>query len=392
MHSAISVLLACGLAAGCAPVHSTAAPVDGGADGGDRNDGGAGARLEFCDGVEDDPAGPTAASSLQRCIDNAADGGVVELQPMTLRTATLGGNTRACTAPGIVCAQLQAAADFSADGGLLALGATEQVQLDHLILDGNRSARFGSAAARSCLAGDGRFGENAASNGCSDCGFTYSASMNALCGSGLDWVGDGAKITDSIFQDNGGGDAGYTADGLTLRRSDGAQVLDDIFVDNSAVALSVGGARAGHISNNQIRQVRSSAVAGIWLRGPGGASTGDLTQALVFGNSIDCGVQLCDFGIAIGSHAWNSNAANTEGAMVTANSVVGAKLGILAEGAGTAAAPLMIEFNSVTRSVSSAQFACGVRPSFAIDLSPDSVIDAGTDTSATSSEVFHDCP
>ncbi len=362
--------------------------------------------MAFCDGVEDDPAGPTAALSLQRCIDATPDGGAAEIAPLVyllaqqliiarpvlLRTAALADDPRTCLTAGIVCAQLTAAADLDADGGLVVLTDTDHAGLDHLVLDGNRGARLGSPAAQACLAGDSRRGQNAAVDGCTDCSFTWSTSLNALCGSGLTWLGDAAQISNGLFEDNGDNDAGFSADGLTVLRSDGASIIDNIFVDNSGVSLSVGGARFGSISDNQLRQVELAVSAALWLRGAGGASTGDFTGAQILSNSIDCGAQLCDFGIAVGSHAWDATVANTEGGLVSASSVVGAKLGILAEGAGTSAAPLAIYFNTETRSAASAQFACGARTSYAIDLSPDSVIDAGSDTAPYSSVTWHDCP
>jgi hypothetical protein len=154
----------------------------------------------------------------------------------------------------------------------------------------------------------------------------------------------------------------------------------------------VGGSRGSSISSNQIRQDDIALTAALWLRGAGGASTGDFTGAQLLGNSIDCGTQLCDFGIVIGSHAWDHTVANTEGGFVTTSSVVGAKLGFLAEGAGTAAAPLVIGSNSEVRTAATAQFSCGARDSFAIDLSPDSVVDAGGSTTAFASVTWHDCP
>ncbi|MBS2021541.1 MAG: hypothetical protein JST92_03970 [Deltaproteobacteria bacterium] len=392
-------LLAAACAGACGKDAGTQdAGVDAGAD--------AGHPAQFCDGVTDDPLGPTAAQSLQRCLDATPDGGTLELppltfslgaqlqitRPLTLRTATLGGDRRSCLQVGITCATLQAAPTLDAEGGVLVLGVTDHATLDHLVIDGNRGARLHGSAWTACQAGQLRHGQNLASTGCTDCAFTYSASVNALCGSALEWLGDGAHIAESIFQDNGDATSAGRADGLTLLRSDDADVSDNFFVDNSGVGLSIGGARNGTLATNQLRLQSVDTVAAIWLHGAGGASTGDFTGAQLSGNSIDCGAQLCDFGIALGSHAWDHAVANTSGGTVTANSIAGAKWGILAEGAGTASALVKVLHNTVNRPVTSATFSCGQRATASIDLSPDSLVDVGDDTTATASVEWHDCP
>ena len=67
---------------------------------------------------------------------------------------------------------LTAAQNMYTFGGMLKALNVDTVQLDHLVLDGNRSARIGSAAYQMCKSGGNtgnRYGYNAQFLGCANC-------------------------------------------------------------------------------------------------------------------------------------------------------------------------------------------------------------------------------
>jgi hypothetical protein len=366
-----------------------------------------GGPVTLCAGVTADPTGTSRADlALQQCIDATPAGGTLEIpagtyriegpvqigHPMTLRTQGTSGASEACLG-NIRCAALRAAPDLAVANGFLQLGATNDVVLDHLVLDGNRSARLGSSSAALCASGkNNREGFNATSGGCSHCSFLASASINALCGTGFEWMGDDATITNCTFRDNGDNTTkNMWSDGLTLLQSDRAVVEGNLFQDNSDVDLICGGARDGSIRNNTIVQSRQVAFAGLMLDNFNGGTHGDFAGAAVQGNTVSCGASLCHFGIELGPHPWYLSA-NITGGTVTGNSVSDARQGINVEGAGTVASPLVLYSNPVAGNATSAQFLCGTKSCSALNISPDSVVDRNGDTSPATSWTWHGCP
>ena len=361
--------------------------------------------VELCQGVFADSSGRAGATRpLQTCVDQTREGGVLELpagtylmdgqlrltKPITLRTEGLAGGAGSCL-HGLTCATLEAAPGLYVENGFVMI-AGERVVLEHLVLDGNRAARLGSAAASTCAGGFNRVGFNATAQSCVNCGFITSASINALCGSGFEWVGDGATIIGSSFRDNGDNSRHMMwSDGLTLIRSDGAVVRNNEFIDNSDIGFISGGARGGVFIDNLVLQTRQLAFGGLMLDNFNGSSHGDFAGAVLRGNRVDCTNRQCDYGIVVGPHAWYPSA-NIRGGEGSGNTVLNAKLGLVVSGGGTADAPVILFGNTVSGSPSSATFLCGSRPSANAVISPDSVVDTRGDPAPFSHFPVTDCP
>lgn len=345
-----------------------------------------------------------ASAALQDCINATPPGGTLEIpavvyrldrqvkitKPITLRTVGTAGLAGNCLSSSYACARLQATPNLREQGGFLLLKDTSDVKLDHIILDGDRAARLSSQSARDCPTLN-RWGFNASASNCVRCQFTNSASINALCGTGFEWTGDAATVTDSEFRGNGDKATNLMwADGLTLLRSNGARVISNRFVDNSDIGFISGGARDARFQNNTIIQSGQAAFAGLMLDNFNGTTPGDFTNTIVSGNNINCSVQKCDFGIEIGPHPWYlSN--NIFGGTVNSNTVSGAKQGINVEGGGTAASPIKIFGNVVSGTPASATFSCGNRATSPFNISPDSVVDRNGETSPVTRIVWHNC-
>ena len=367
--------------------------------------------VTLCPGVAVTPDAVTdLGPALQTCIDNIPAGGTLNLppgiygigsqvlinKPFTLQTQGLAGSAASCEAAGTSCAVLKALPSFNtAGGGFLAVDPTHEVAIDHLVLDGNRSARLGTAAAAQCAAGNNRYGFNARMSDCSFCRFTNNVSRNALCGSGMEFRGNDAVITGNVFRANGQNSvSNMWSDGLTIHFSDRATVSNNIFVDNSDVALILGGGRNTVVQNNSISQPGQVAFAGLMLDNFNGTTSGDFTGALVTGNTIDCSAaRNCHFGIELGPHPWYLST-NILGGDVHGNTVTSARQGINVEGAGTAAAPLLLYGNPVSNAApGSAHFNCGSHTTSAFNINTaDSVVNRNGDTSPVTTFVWHSCP
>jgi hypothetical protein len=364
-----------------------------------------GGDVQLCPGVTVDTSGQRpATAALQACVDATREGDVLELpagtyrmngqlrvaRPITIRTAGTGGQGGSCLA-GVRCAVLQAAPDLYVENGFLAI-AVGGVHLQHVVLDGNRQARLTSRAAATCSGGYNRVGFNATAQECTGCSFELSASINALCGSGFEWVGDEATIIGSSFKDNGDNSRNMMwSDGLTLIRSDGAVVRNNEFIDNSDIGFISGGARGGVFIDNLVHQQRQLAFGGLMLDNFNGTSHGAFDGAVLRGNRVDCTNQQCDYGIVVGPHAWYPSA-NTRGGTVTGNVVRGARMGIVVSGGGTPDAPVGLYGNDVAGSPSSARFQCGQRQSANIVIAPDSFVDTQGDATPFQRFAVNGCP
>ena len=367
--------------------------------------------VTLCPGVAVTPDGVTdLGPAIQTCIDSIPAGGTLNLppgiygigtqvlinKPFTLQTQGLAGSTASCEAAGTSCAVLQALPSFNTSGGgFLAVDPTHEVTIDHLILDGNRSARLGTPAASQCAAGNNRYGFNARMSDCTFCRFTSNVSKNALCGSGMEFRGNDGVITGNVFRANGqNAVSNMWSDGLTVHFSDRATIASNIFVDNSDVALILGGGRSAVVQNNSISQPGQVVFAGLMLDNFNGGTSGDFTGALVTGNTIDCAAaRNCHFGIELGPHPWYLST-NLLGGDVHGNTVTSARQGINVEGAGTAAAPLLLYGNPVSNSApGSARFNCGAHRTSDFNINTaDSVVTRNGDTSPISTFAWHICP
>jgi hypothetical protein len=354
--------------------------------------------VAICTGVNADPTGAAdATSALQTCITNTASGGTLSLppgiyrvsgivtidKPMTLTSTGAAGAAVSCldyaTAP---CAVLRADDTTLPSGagtrGFLRLGtlatATSNVTLDHVVVDGNRGARLASTAAKNCAAGQNGDGINIGAS-CASCAFKGSVSARAVCGSGLEWDGDGLVVTDSDFFGNGDhATQNMWSDGLTIHKSDNSSVTMSRFVDNSDVGFISGGGLNATYTGNVAQQLTQSSFAAIMLDNFNNAALGDFTGATLSGNTVYCPA-VCHFGIELGPHPWYASP-NIKGASVTNNSVVGANIEINAQGAGTMAAPVVISGNTLGATPASASFQCGtVNGLSPLNVSADSIVD-----------------
>jgi hypothetical protein len=217
-----------------------------------------------------------------------------------------------------------------------------------VILDGNRSGRVNSRAWNLCSDGTNRYGFNAQVSA-NRVAFTYLASIYAVCGTGLEWIGDFATIHHSTFLGNGDH---YTsnlfADGLTLLQSDYALVQYNHFVDGSDIGFIVGGAISANIQYNTIIQSGQASFAAFMMDNFNGTTSGDFTGALIANNTITCSPwSQCTYGVNIGPHAWYDSP-NIFGGTFTHNTVSGGYTALNVFGGGTASAPITITSSAVS--------------------------------------------
>ena len=246
--------------------------------------------------------------------------------------------------------------------------------VDHLVLDGNRSARIGSAAYQMCKSGGNtgnRYGYNAQFLGCANCSLSNSASINGLCGTGFEWTGDDAQIRNNRFQANGNHfDSKLWADGLTLLKSDRAIVTNNTFAENSDVSFIFGGGINASITGNIITQAVMTAFAGLMMDNFNGGTPGDFRGTVVSANSVQC--NNCVYGVNIGPHAWYPSA-NLIGGNVSNNYIRGGSITFNIDGAGTSANPLVISGNDLgPYRTPYPRYGCSTNARF--NVSPDSVV------------------
>jgi len=357
------------------------------------------------------PGGPEnlmAADAIQACIDSAPARATVEIaggkyilnhqivvsRPMTVRGAAGAGVS--CVAAPDHCATLLAAPDFADQWGLLLVRSTEHVRLEHLVLDGNRAERTHGAAARSCVNGDNTYGFNAGVLECDRCSVDDLVSRNAVCGTGMVWIGANATIERNAFLSNGDAATRYMwADGLTLLSAPRSTIRDNTFVDNSDVALIIGYGVDSRLEQNSIRQWTQPAFVGLMLHAFNSndrAVSGDFRGAVIAHNAIDCGPQLCTFGIQVGARPWDSTT-NILGGELHDNIVGGAKIGINVDGAGNKDAPIAIFNNTVEAAPPGSYFATCEQPIPAawMNIAPTSLVDRRDDETKAASNLSDWC-
>lgn len=367
-----------------------------------------GGAVTVCPGITAANDGSASASTaLQQCVDQTPSAGTLELpagvylmtdalrikKPLTLRTKGTAGNAVACLLPGApLCAQLRAAPGLNVSAGFFQIEApASNVTVEHLVLDGNRAARLGGPAATTCAGGNNRNGFNAIARGDGHV-FRYNASIHTLCGTGMEWRGNGATITNNFFDANGDNKTNMLwADGLTIHEANNSTIANNLLRDSSDVGLIVGGATNSQITGNRIEQTVQLTFAGLMLDNFNGATPGNFSGTVVSGNTVDCGNLLCDFGINLGPHAWYLSAP-IFGGDVHGNTVTKAKLGLLIDGAGTATAPITVYGNTMSGSPSSAKFSCGqTRATSNYNIGPDTFVARNGDTTPTTSYAWHQC-
>lgn len=357
-----------------------------------------GALVEICPGVMADPTGNASANTqLQACIDAAPAGstlaippgiyrmsGVVTIaKPLTFATAGAASAAPSCLDyDGPKCAVLRADATVSPSSagtrGFVRLGTLQtqvtSITLDHVVVDGARDGRLASPAASQCAQGNNGDGINIGAN-CASCTVVGSGSARALCGSGLEWDGDMATISKTVFLGNGDhATQNMWSDGLTIHKSDGATVDQCRFVDDSDVGFISGGGVGAHYTNNYAGQFNQASFAALMLDNFNNGALGDFTNTTMTGNTVVCAAP-CHFGIELGPHPWYPSP-NIHGGSVTGNTVIGAHIEINAQGAGTVASPVVISGNTLGPTPSSASFQCGTVSGLSpLNVSPESHVD-----------------
>jgi len=163
------------------------------------------------------------------------------------------------------------------------------------------------------------------------------------------------------------------ADGLTLLECANCLVADNEFINNTDVSFIFGGGPNTRITNNVIVQSVPT-FAAFMLDNFNDTRSGDFRGASIENNTIDCANLQCDFGISLGPHTWYMSS-NIRGGSVTRNTVRGAKIGIIAQGAGTAEHPVEVHGNPVFSLLDDGtpvSFFCGVKPAYTRMANPDS--------------------
>jgi len=235
--------------------------------------------------------------------------------------------------------------------------------MDHLIIDGNRSSRP-QTCADNYRGSNVYFTSNAANSR-----FTNSVSMNALCGSGLVIDANGMMILGNYLYQNGINPADPAdrlwADGLTLTNCSNCIVDGNRLIDNTDVQMVMGNGEYTQITNNLLQSSTRRAFAAFALDNFDNSEKGNFGGTIVQGNLIRCEGFLCNIGMNIGPHAWYSNGGNIKGGAVLYNSVSGANVGVLIDGAGTPSNPTSVFGNNVTGSPTcgtTIQLTCGGVP------------------------------
>jgi len=359
--------------------------------------------------VPDTPEAASAADAIQACIDRAPAFSTVEIAggnyvlnhqivistSITLRTMPT-EDSRPCGAAPEHCAVLVAAPDFADQLGLLVVRSTTGVRLERLVIDGNRTARTSSAAGLSCANGDNTYGFNVNVLDCDGCAVEDVVSRNALCGTAMGWTGANATIQRSAFLSNGDATTkSMWSDGLTLLYAPRSTIRENTFENNSDVALIIGFGVDSRIEHNTIRQQTQPSFAGLMLdnfNSNDRSVRGDFRGAVVANNSIDCGAQLCTFGIQVGPRPWYPTM-NIIGGEVRDNVVNGAKIGVNVDGAGDRDAPTAVFSNTVESPSSGSYFAACPQPIPAewMNIAPTSFVDRRNEQTSTGSHLSDSC-
>jgi hypothetical protein len=349
------------------------------------------------------------AIELQQCLDLAPPFTLVEIprdvyvldrqvvirKPLTVRTAGSEDGSVTCSSGPESCANLVASPDFRDDYGVLLIASTEEVTLEHVVLDGNRRQRLSSRAAQACVAGRNAAGFTAAVVRCTRCALRDVVARHAVCGTGMLWSGSDATIERSDFRDNGDSATRMWADGLTAVYAPDSRIVENRFFENSDVGLILGYGVRTRVEGNHIRQREQSVFAGLMLDNFNSddlTTHGDFRDALITRNTIDCRPLRCLFGIQVGPHPWYPTR-NIIGGKIWENQIHGAKVGINVDGGGVARAPVAIFSNRVTDLAEGAYFVTCDRPLAAewMNVAPTSVVDRSDEVSPTGAHLTEPC-
>ncbi|HAH07845.1 MAG TPA: hypothetical protein DCM05_15200 [Elusimicrobia bacterium] len=240
------------------------------------------------------------------------------------------------------CAVLAARDDFDRDGEgpILASKEGSRLTFKYIAIDGNgvrRRQRVRVSPDSSALP---HF--NAQIHSCDGCTFKGFASVDALRGSGLEFIGADTVFDTCLFRDNGAGanlTSYYWADGLTALNAPRIRIRGSKFLNNSDIDLILGGAPGGVIEDNVLGIQAGSgrndnfAFAAFMLDNFMDSQPGDFTGLTASSNRIDCGPEsLCGIGMALGPGGWY-RARAIRGGTLSGNTLRRTRQGILFAGA-----------------------------------------------------------
>jgi len=325
--------------------------------------------VTICPGNTADPTGKTDVSAqINNCINATPSGGTLALpagtyqvnspivinKPMSIRTQGVADTDVACgKSSSVPCATFVSSSTFSAANGLLQSDGMRNVVIDHVVVDGNRFDRLGSASASACAADHNQYGFNASVTNCATCTFQNSVSERALCGTGLQWSGSSATIKSNSFVANGDHFThGLWSDGLTLVSADNGTISNNTAADNSDVGLIIGSSSNARVTNNMVTQTRGTAFAAFMLFSFSTSADANFTGATFSGNTINCSAGKCFYAVAIGNDPWLEAArpGAVYGGSFINNAVTGGVIGINAAGAGTSSNPVTVSGNTIATS------------------------------------------
>jgi peptidoglycan hydrolase-like protein with peptidoglycan-binding domain len=343
-----------------------------------------------------------AQPTIKNCIDQTPSGGTLALpagryaiasqikitKPLTLKTNALTSSDAPCSSVSpSACAEIYAFPTFHDDGMLYI--DQNGTSVDHIVIDGNRAARTGSAAAADCVSGKPWMGGNIHWNA-NNSSLSNSVVKNALCGTGLGVeVSTNVSIISNTITSNG--DHSQTmmwSDGLTLLDLSNSVIKNNQISDSTDVDIIFGGCQNCTISGNTITHgvgYAQSSFAALMLHAwP--TTSGNYTGTAVTGNSIDCGASFgCGFGLTIGAHAWYDTAAY--GGTVFNNTIRHAQQGINVDSGDTKPVhDFTIYNNTVTSTAYFTHTKDGLKRTSAYNLEPGngaSSIDRSLDTTTT---------
>jgi hypothetical protein len=341
--------------------------------------------------------GIDASGAIQTCIDSAPDGAVLKLPPgkytvlnqihlnkaLSLVTQGKQITDNACNAINdATCAELVADPAIYQFYGLLVVSKAG-VAIDHLVVNGNRSARLTSMAKSMCQSTSTRYGYNMEVSA-PNFTLTNSVSKFGLCGTGLEITGVTSKINVShnTFYGNGAHDVNLLwSDGLTVHDTSGSTFFANNFVDNTDIDFVLGGCQNCVIQQNQVSHSAGfthSSFAALHIQAwpaPDGTS-GNYAGSDISGNQIDCGPnRRCGFGIMIGGDPWYNSIVG--GGSVHDNLVKNAELGVNVDRTTTS----MAFYNNFAQNSMGGTVAdCGFRSTGPYNISSDSLLDRSKDT------------
>lgn len=337
-----------------------------------------------------------ASGILLACIDATPDGGTLELPPgkyyvgqqiairksLTLKTQGRSFTDVKCNyIDDSSCAELIGRPELRGLYGLLFVDAAN-TRLDHLVINGNRSARTSAIGGNECKAGNNQYGVNISINGPNNV-VTNIVSKETMCGSGLQTMTTPhLLIKNNSIVSNGQHTGSLWSDGITVLNGENVTVEDNEIRDNSDVDLILFSCKNCSVRNNSITHSSSfllSSFAGIMLGGGVPNHNGDFTGTNVHNNTVDCGTsRRCGFGIYIGNDAWLSPGTGLPvlGGNVYDNAVRYAQQGFSIDHT----ANLRLANNSVTNSGGSFAASCGTKSMSSYSVAPGSNVDFSGDS------------